>query len=420
VDQDQKKIDLLNQGGVPIYEPGLDTLIARNRAAGRLTFTTQLEKAVPQAGVIFIAVGTPTALDGQGADLTYVFQALDQVAKYLNKETVLVVKSTVPVGTNRKVQTYVNSLNLPFQVHVVSNPEFLREGAAIQDFMRPDRVIVGCESDYARQVMAQIYRPLYLLETPILYTDFETAEVIKYAANAFLATKITFINEIANLCEAAGANVQDVSQGMGLDKRISKLFLHASPGYGGSCFPKDTRALVHTAQAYQVPLPLVETVIASNDARKKSMADRIIQACGGQVKGKTIGILGLTFKPETDDMRESPSLDIVPALMQAGAHVQAYDPKGMDHAKALMPNLTCVPDMTSAAQGAHALVILTEWNAFRALDFAQLKTIMAEPCVVDLRNIYPPQEMARHGMTYFSIGRPPIYGAVPLPKRREA
>ncbi len=406
VDKDAAKIDALKAGRIPIYEPGLDDLVERNAKARRLTFTTDLRAAVARAEAVFIAVGTPSRRGDGHADLTYVFAAAEEIAEALTGYAVVVTKSTVPVGTGRKVAARMHAVRPGAEFDVASNPEFLREGSAIGDFMRPDRVVIGTGSERAREVMRRIYRPLYLIERPILFTKLETSELIKYAANAFLAAKITFINEIADLCEKLGADVHDVAKGIGLDGRIGAKFLHPGPGYGGSCFPKDTMALVRTAQEAQAPLRIIETVADINDARKKSMAARVIAECGGSVAGRTIAVLGLTFKPNTDDMRESPSLDIVPALTAAGAKVRAHDPEGMAEAKKLLPAIEYCAGPYEAMQGADALVIITEWNAFRSLDLARMKALLKAPVVVDLRNVYHPREMAAAGFRYSSIGRP--------------
>jgi len=406
VDLDRDKIDALNRGVMPIYEPGLDQLVAGNVAAGRLFFTTDLASAVAAAEVVFIAVGTPSRRGDGHADLSYIHAAARDIARAMNGFTVVVTKSTVPVGTGDEVERIIRETNPQADVAVVSNPEFLREGAAISDFKRPDRVVVGVEDERARQVMAEVYRPLNLNQAPVMFTQRRTSELIKYAANAFLAVKVTFINEIADLCEKVGANVQDVSRGVGLDKRIGPKFLHAGPGYGGSCFPKDTVALVKTAQDYECPIRLVETTIAVNDQRKRAMARKVIAACGGEVRGKTIGLLGLTFKPNTDDMREAPSISIVQALIDAGAVVRAYDPEGMKAARAVLDeSVAYVASAYDVADDASAVVIVTEWDAFRALDLARLKEKMAAPVLVDLRNIYQPYEVLRHGFSYTSVGR---------------
>ena len=406
VDKDEGKIARLEAGEIPIFEPGLDTLVANNREAGRLTFTTDLPSALDGCDAVFIAVGTPSRRGDGHADLQYVYAAAEEIARAMDGYTVVVTKSTVPVGTGREVEAIIRKTSPDADFDVVSNPEFLREGSAINDFMRPDRVVIGTGSERAQGVMRALYRPLYLIETPILFTDRETAELTKYAANAFLATKITFINEMADLCEALGGNVHDVARGIGLDNRIGPKFLHPGPGYGGSCFPKDTLALARTAQEAGAPARIVETVIDVNDRRKKGMADRIVAACGGTVAGKTVAILGVTFKPNTDDMRDSPSLEIVPALQKAGATVRAYDPEGMDEAAKLLDGVSWGDDAYDAMDGADALVILTEWNEFRALSLERVKSLLTAPVVVDLRNVYDPSEMAKLGFRYASIGRP--------------
>ncbi len=405
VDKDAGKIDALKAGRMPIFEPGLDTLVAANVNAGRLTFTTDLKSAVAGADAIFIAVGTPSRRGDGHADLTYVFDATREIAAALTGPTVIVTKSTVPVGTGDKVEAILREMVPTVEVAVVSNPEFLREGAAIGDFKRPDRIVIGTEDARAMQVMRDIYRPLYLNESPILFTARRTAELIKYAANAFLATKITFINEIADLCEAVGANVQDVSRGIGLDNRIGSKFLHAGPGYGGSCFPKDTLALLKTAEDYGAPVRIVEAVVQVNDSRKRAMGRKVISALGGDARGKSVAILGLTFKPNTDDMRDAPSLAIIQSLIDAGAHIRAYDPEGMEAAQAMMPQVTYCRDAYEAAAGADAIAIVTEWDIFRALDLKRLAAAMAAPVMVDLRNIYPLEEAARAGFVYSSVGR---------------
>ena len=412
VDTDAAKIARLRRGEMPIYEPGLEALVAANTAAGRLSFTTELLPAIEGADAVFIAVGTPSRRGDGHADLSYVFAAAAEIGRALAETraggyTVVVTKSTVPVGTGREVAAILHRVCPNARFDVASNPEFLREGSAIEDFMRPDRVVIGADSDRAREVMRQVYRPLYLSETPMLFTDIETAELVKYAANAFLATKITFINEIADLCERVGADIQDVARGIGLDGRIGRKFLHAGPGFGGSCFPKDCQALVRTAHEAAADLAIVETVVQVNEARKARMADKIIAACGGTVAGKTIAVLGLTFKPNTDDMRDSPSLAILPRLATAGAAIRAFDPAGIDEARNLMPELVYCDDAYDAAAGADALVLLTEWNEFRALDLARIGRLLAIPLVIDLRNIYQPAEMAAAGLSYVSIGRPP-------------
>ncbi len=405
VDKDAGKIERLKEDHIPIFEPGLEDLVTANQKAGRLTFTTDLKSAVASADAVFIAVGTPTRRGDGHADLTYVFQAAEEIAEALDGYTVVVTKSTVPIGTGRRVGRIIRDSRPDAEFDMVSNPEFLREGSAINDFMRPDRVIIGTESERARDLMRALYRPLYLIETPILFTDLETAELTKYAANAFLATKITFINEIANLCEKLGADVHHVAKGIGLDNRIGSKFLHPGPGYGGSCFPKDTLALVRTAEEAGTPIRIVETVVAVNDHRKKEMAQRIIEACGGSVEGKVLAVLGVTFKPNTDDMRESPSLDIIPALRKAGAIVRAYDPEGMEEAQKLLDGVEWREDAYGAMENANALIILTEWNEFRALDFDRVKNSLTVPLVVDMRNIYEPADMAALGFDYLCIGR---------------
>jgi UDPglucose 6-dehydrogenase len=410
VDKDTGKIERLSRGEMPIYEPGLEQLVAGNVAAGRLRFSSELKPAVAEADAVFIAVGTPSRRGDGHADLSYVFAAAAEVAEALqqngNERTVIVMKSTVPVGTGRRVERILQKALPPGRFDVASNPEFLREGSAISDFMRPDRVVIGTESEHARTVLSALYRPLYLLETPIVFTALETAELIKYAANAFLATKITFINEIADLCEAVGADVQDVARGIGLDGRIGRKFLHAGPGFGGSCFPKDCQALVRTAEEMKSPLAIVDTVLRVNDARKRSMARRIVEACGGSVEGLTLAALGLTFKPNTDDMRDSPSLAFLPSLHAAGATIRAFDPEGTAEAEKLMPELEYCIDPYEAMEGADALILITEWNEFRALDLARVRRLMRQPLVIDLRNIYNPEEVATAGLAYHSIGRP--------------
>ena len=405
VDNDETKIDRLRDGHMPIYEPGLEDLVSRNAAAGRLTFDTDTAAAVRGADAVFIAVGTPSRRGDGHADLSYVYAAAHEIAQALNGYTVIVTKSTVPVGTGREVARIVRETRPDADFDVASNPEFLREGSAIDDFMRPDRVVVGVESERAREVLSSIYRPLFLIETPVLFTGLETAELIKYACNGFLATKVTFINEMADLCEKVGADVHDVARGIGLDGRIGRKFLHPGPGFGGSCFPKDTLALSRTAAEYGAPARIIETVIEVNEARKRRMADKIVAACGGSVAGKTVGVLGLTFKPNTDDMRESPSLTIVPALQAAGATIRAFDPVGMAEAKRLLDDVVWCEDAYDAAMRADALVILTEWNVFRALDLARIKSIMSAPLLIDLRNVYEPDDVARAGFDYVCVGR---------------
>jgi UDPglucose 6-dehydrogenase len=405
VDKDAAKIAQLRNGAIPIFEPGLDALVASNVEAGRLSFTTDTAAAVRAAAAVFLAVGTPSRRGDGFADLSYVYDATREIAAHIDGFTVIVTKSTVPVGTNDEVEDIVRKLRPDADFAVVSNPEFLREGAAIEDFKRPDRVVVGADDERARRVMRELYRPLFINETPILFTGRRAAELIKYASNAFLATKITFINEIANLCEQAGADVQEVARGMGLDRRIAGKFLHAGPGFGGSCFPKDTAALSAIGQRYGAPIRIVDTVIAVNDARKRAMADKVLAACGGSLQGKTVAVLGLTFKPNTDDMREAPSLVIVPALEAQGARVRSYDPHGMAEAHKLMPRLETATDPYACVEGADAMVIVTEWDQFRALDLDRVKRAMRSPVVVDLRNIYKPADMAEKGFTYVSVGR---------------
>jgi UDPglucose 6-dehydrogenase len=408
VDNDPTKIDALTHGRIPIYEPGLGEVVADNAKAGRLAFTGDLQTSVHEADAVFIAVGTPSRRGDGHADLTYVFKAAEQIAAALDGYTVIITKSTVPVGTGKKVEDLIRKLRPDADFDVASNPEFLREGSAIEDFRRPDRVVCGVTSDRARDVLRELYRPLYLNETPMLFTSRETSELIKYAANAFLATKITFINEMADICEAVGANVQEVARGIGLDGRIGGKFLHAGPGYGGSCFPKDTLALLKTAQDAGTPSRIVEAVASVNDARKLRMAEKIDKAFGG-VAGKTIAVLGLTFKPNTDDLRDAPSLAIIPALRQKGANIRAYDPEGMTEAKKHLDIEMC-RDAYAALADADGVVILTEWNEFRALDLGRMRAILKRPLMVDLRNIYRPEEMERAGFTYVSIGRPEVKG----------
>jgi len=406
VDLDERKIEALRKGEIPIYEPGLDELVEHNAREKRLSFTTELAGAVKKADVVFIAVGTPSRRGDGHADLSYVIAATRSIAEAMDGYTVVVTKSTVPVGTGDEVERVIAEVRPDAQFSVVSNPEFLREGAAIDDFKRPDRIVVGIEDERARDVMREVYRPLYLNQAPILFTERRTAELTKYAANAFLAMKITFINEIADLCEAVGANVQDVARGIGLDNRIGSKFLNAGPGYGGSCFPKDTLALVKTAQDHNSPMRLIETTVAINDNRKRAMARKVIAACGGDVRGKTIALLGLTFKPNTDDMRDAPAIAIVQGLQDNGAAVRAYDPEGMEAAGRILENVTFVSDAYEAVDNADAVVIVTEWNAFRALDLTRIRNAMRSPVLVDLRNIYRHDEVVRHGFRYASIGRP--------------
>jgi UDPglucose 6-dehydrogenase len=405
VDKDVDKVARLDKGQIPIFEPGLDQTVEVNRRAGRLFFTDDLKSAVAGADAVFIAVGTPSRRGDGHADLSYVFGAAEEIARALTGYTVVVTKSTVPVGTGRKVADLIRQIRPDAAFDAVSNPEFLREGSAIQDFMRPDRVIIGTDSERAAAVMRELYRPLSLIEVPMIFTSLETAELTKYAANSFLATKISFINEIADLCERVGADVQDVARGIGLDGRIGRKFLHAGPGYGGSCFPKDCLALARTAAEMGAPVRLVETAAQVNDARKAAMAERIIRACGGSIAGKTIAVLGLAFKPNTDDMRESPSLTIIPMLREAGATVRAFDPESMAEAKKLLTGIVYGASAYDAMDGADAVAILTEWNEFRALDLTRVKALLKSPVVIDLRNIYKPADMAAAGFYYFSIGR---------------
>jgi UDPglucose 6-dehydrogenase len=404
IDKDEAKVKTLRAGGIPIFEPGLDEVVAANVKAGRLSFETDLAAGVKGASAVFIAVGTPSRRGDGHADLSYVFAAAEEIAAALTNYAVLVTKSTVPVGTSRKVEAIIKKVRPNAEFDMASNPEFLREGSAIEDFRRPDRVVVGCDTERARGVMREVYRPLYLNETPILFTSRETSELIKYAANAFLATKITFINEMADICEKVGGDVQDVARGIGLDGRIGNKFLHAGPGYGGSCFPKDTLALVRTARELDAPSRIVEAVVKVNDERKLEMGKKIEAAFGG-VKGKTIAVLGLTFKPNTDDMRDAPSLVIVPYLQQAGATVRAYDPEGAKEAAKHL-KLDFAKDAYDALNGADGVVLLTEWNEFRALDLTKVKAALKSPLMVDLRNVYKPAMMAEAGFRYISIGRP--------------
>jgi UDPglucose 6-dehydrogenase len=412
VDKDIDKIARLNRGEIPIFEPGLADLVSSNVDAGRLRFTSDVTSAVAPANAVFIAVGTPSRRGDGHADLTYVYAAAEEVAPILNRYTVVVTKSTVPVGTGDEIERILRARRPDAEFDVISNPEFLREGSAINDFMRPDRIIIGTDSERARAVMRQLYRVLYLIETPIVFTSRRTAEVIKYASNAFLATKVTFINEIADLCESIDADVHDVARGMGLDGRIGRKFLHPGPGYGGSCFPKDTLALARIAEDAGVRLRIVDAVTQINDARKKRMASKIIEACGGSVSGQTIAVLGLTFKPNTDDMRDAPSLDIIPALIRAGAGVRVFDPEGMGEARKLLDGVVWCGSAYETAAGADALAILTEWNEFRALDLVRLKDLMRAPVVCDLRNIYNPSQMAAAGFRYTSVGRPAVCPAM--------
>ncbi|MDX2234464.1 MAG: UDP-glucose/GDP-mannose dehydrogenase family protein [Hyphomonadaceae bacterium] len=407
VDKDASKIDRLKNGVMPIYEPGLEDLVEQNVREDRLHFTTDPTEALRSADAVFIAVGTPSRRGDGHADLSYVFAAAEEIADLMSGYTVVVTKSTVPVGTGDEVEARIRKRRPDAEFAVVSNPEFLREGAAINDFKRPDRVVVGGAHDHrARKCMEELYRPLYLNETPIVFTERRTSELIKYAANAFLALKITYINEMADLCEMVGANVQEVARGIGLDNRIGAKFLNAGPGYGGSCFPKDTLALVRTAQEAGAPVKLVETTVAINDARKRQMADRIIDIGGGDLTGKTVAILGLAFKPNTDDMRDAPALDIVPALQKAGAAVKAFDPEAMEEAEKLLQGVTFTKSPYECVEGADIVAIVTEWDQFRALDLKRVKAAMKTPLMVDLRNVYRPDEMRERGFTYRSIGRP--------------
>ena len=406
VDKDKGKIAALERGEMPIFEPGLNELVAANARGGRLKFTTELAPAVAAADAVFIAVGTPSRRGDGHADLSFVYEAAREIARALDGFTVVITKSTVPVGTGDEVERIIRETRADADFAVVSNPEFLREGAAIRDFKHPDRIVIGSTEARASEAMSELYRPLYLNRAPLMFTDRRTAELIKYAANAFLATKITFINEIADLAEKVGADVQEVARGIGLDNRIGAKFLHAGPGFGGSCFPKDTVALMKTGQDNDAPLRVVEAVVAVNDARKRAMARKVAHALGGELRGKTVAVLGLTFKPNTDDMRESPSIPLITALQDMGAKVRAYDPEGMEQAKAMVGNVAFCQDAYSCATGASALVIVTEWEQFRALDFDRLKTIMERPVLVDLRNIYRPEEVARAGFVYESVGRP--------------
>jgi len=408
VDINPERIETLNAGKVPIFEPGLDDLVRRNVEARRLKFTTDIKEGVDGADAVFIAVGTPSRRGDGHADLSYVYEAARQIAFSVTGPCVIVNKSTVPVGTARAVEKIVAEVNPPHPVEIASNPEFLREGSAINDFTHPDRVVVGVNSQMAREVMREIYRPLFLRETPIFFTGWESAELIKYAANSFLAVKIGFINEIADLCEKVGGDVKDVAKGIGMDKRIGDKFLNPGPGYGGSCFPKDTLALLKTAEAYEAPVTIVTATVDANNKRKHAMVDRVVKACGGDVSGKTIGILGLTFKPNTDDMRDAPSLEIIPALQKLGARIRAYDPEGRHQAEPMLPGVEFadgVEGAYDAVEGASAVVLITEWNEFRALDLRRIKAKLAAPVFVDLRNVYRPDEMRELGFSYSSIGR---------------
>lgn len=407
IDKDRSKTDRLHDGVMPIYEPGLEALVARNVEAGRLSFTASLAEGIKGASAIFIAVGTPSRRGDGHADLSFVYAVAEEVGSALENDAVVVTKSTVPVGTGDEVERILKDSGTAHRFAVVSNPEFLREGAAIEDFKRPDRIVIGAEDDFGREVMREVYRPLFLNESPILFVSRRSSELIKYAANAFLATKITFINEMADLCEKVGANVQDVSRGIGMDGRIGPKFLNAGPGYGGSCFPKDTLALLKTAEDYDSPVRIVEAVVKANESRKRAMGRKVLDALGGAeaARGKKVAMLGLTFKPNTDDMRESPAIAIAQTLSDAGVEVAAYDPEGMEIAKPLMPEVTMCDDPYLAITGADAVAIVTEWDAFRALDLARVIELANQPVLVDLRNIYPPRDMRDKGFTYSSVGR---------------
>ena len=405
IDTDASKIEALNAGRIPIFEPGLDDLVAKNMAEGRLSFGTDLGAAVAGVEAVFIAVGTPSRRGDGHADLTYVYQVARRLAPVLTGYTVVVTKSTVPVGTGDEVERIIRAANPDADFSVASNPEFLREGAAIEDFKRPDRIVIGAEDQRARDVLAEVYRPLYLNQSPLLFTGRRTSELTKYAANAFLATKITFINEIADLCESVGADVQDVARGIGLDNRIGPKFLHAGPGFGGSCFPKDLSALIKTAQDHGTAVRIAETVAAVNDQRKRAMGRKVVAACGGNVRGRTVALLGLTFKPNTDDMRDAPSIAITTALQDAGAWVRAYDPVGMEQAQTVLDDVEFCTSPYEAARGADAVVIVTEWDAFRALDLRRVKSLLTEPVIVDLRNVYPRDMVEEAGFTYHAVGR---------------
>jgi UDPglucose 6-dehydrogenase len=405
VDKDKIKISALNGGEIPIYEPGLDEIVRSNVRQGRLSFTTELSESLDEADAAFIAVGTPSRRGDGHADLSYVYAVTREIASALTRFTVVITKSTVPVGTGDEIERIIRELRPEIDFAVVSNPEFLREGAAIHDFKHPDRIVVGTDDERAKAILAEIYRPLYLNRAPIVFTGRRTAELIKYAANAFLATKITFINEIADLCERVGADVQEVARGMGLDNRIGSKFLHAGPGFGGSCFPKDVRALIKTAQDYDVPMRILEAVETVNDTRKRAMARKVSRVFGGVLRGKTIAILGLTFKPNTDDVREAPSVALITALQDMGARVRAYDPVGMEQAKQILPEVTYCQGPYDCVEEADAVVIITEWEQFRALDLERVRDLMACPVMVDLRNVYRPEDMQKYGFAYISIGR---------------
>jgi UDPglucose 6-dehydrogenase len=416
VDREAEKIEALKQGRIPIFEPGLAELVAKGCKAGMLAFSTDMAVAVKDADAVFVAVGTPSRRGDGYADLSYVYGAAAEIARAITDYTVVVLKSTVPVGTGDEVERIIRTARPNLAFSVASNPEFLREGAAIDDFKRPDRIVIGADDDAARQVMSAIYRPLYLNQAPILFTDRRTSELTKYAANAFLATKITFINEMADLCEAVGANVQEVARGIGLDNRIGPKFLHAGPGYGGSCFPKDTLALVKTAQDHDISLSIVESVAVANDKRKRAMARRVIAACGGVVRDKTIAILGLTFKPNTDDMRDAPSINIIQALQDKGARIRAYDPEGMEQARQVLSGVEFADSPYECVGDADAMCLVTEWDVFRALDFRRVHQLMKHPVVVDLRNVYRAEELQALGFAYVSVGRPTR--AQPMPAER--
>jgi UDPglucose 6-dehydrogenase len=414
VDKDNIKISALNAGEIPIYEPGLDEIVQSNVRQGRLSFTTELSETLDEAAAVFIAVGTPSRRGDGHADLSYVYAATREIALALKRFTVVITKSTVPVGTGDEIERIIRELRPDIDVAVVSNPEFLREGAAIHDFKHPDRIVVGTHDERAKAVLAEIYRPLYLNRAPIIYTERRTAELIKYAANAFLATKITFINEIADLCERVGADVQEIARGIGLDNRIGAKFLHAGPGFGGSCFPKDLRALIKTAQDHDVPLRILEAVETANDTRKRAMARKVSSAFAGMLRGKTVAVLGLTFKPNTDDLREAPSIALITALQDMGARVRAYDPVGMEQAKQVLADVTYCRDPYDCVEEADAVVIVTEWEQFRALDLERVRNLMACPVMVDLRNVYRPEDMKKYGFAYTSIGRLPTQQPVNL------
>jgi UDPglucose 6-dehydrogenase len=411
VDTDMSRVERLTAGQMPIYEPGLAELVAKNAKSGSLAFTADLAAAARGADVVFIAVGTPSRRGDGHADLSYVYAGARALAAIIETRTVVVTKSTVPVGTGDEIERIIRDARPGCAISVASNPEFLREGAAIEDFKRPNRIVIGANDSHARDVLTNVYRPLFLNQAPLMFTDRRAAEMIKYAANAFLAVKITFINEMADLCEATDVDVQDVARGIGLDQRIGSKFLHAGPGYGGSCFPKDTRALLQTARDHGVGARLVETVDQVNTVRKRAMARKVVMALGGEVRGKTIGVLGLTFKPNTDDMREAPSVPLITALQDQGASIRAYDPEGMTEAKHTMPDVAFAVSAYACAEGCDALVIVTEWDAFRALDLVRIKRALKQPIMIDLRNIYRPEDMRRHGFHYVSIGRPTVLQA---------